>query len=376
MNIFIFPTDDRSGQTALIYHYSKLGHKVFIAKHGTLGLNWSRIATWPGLLCKNTSNPSVRNIEIHKFERNNDQLFGEDYFLNSIFDEKLRLYNQNITCELIDLEKENPGIDVFHTLRGGENYLKQYFEIANKYFPNAKWVSSTFNCFNITPGNYNPTNAAKFIPANYENNHTNINNVCLMATDFEMSLLKIHKNLEKRTGFASFNHNFEQRQPGEYFLFSKMNDILQKNEREIVPNYGGNIRTQGADIRYSETNGITGQFKTLTVKEAYTLTTKLKALVLFKQTDWGGGCFYSALNSETPIITTHSYVKVSNSSKFIINKFNAIIVNDANEAANIIMQLNNDQYCRNLQIGMQKIKNEVFNDNYWENWEKFLKRLV
>lgn len=375
MNVLIFPTDDRSGQASLIYHYSSLGHRVFIPKFGTLGLNWSRIATWPALLYKASSDLTKRNLDIHGFDRT-DVLFGEDYFLKDMFAVKT-LYSQQVSCEIIDLETENPGIDVFHTLRGAEAYLKLYFEIAKQHFPNAKWVSSTFNQMTSTPGNYQPKNAAKFIPAPYEEHHQNINNVCIMALDFESELLGADIKSTTRKGFASFNHNFSNRQPVDYKLFQEMNALLKRDNFDEVPNFGGNIRTQGADIRYTEQNGITGQFKTINPASAYELTARLTAAVHFKETDWGGGVFYYCLNTGTPIITTERYVNASNSKKYLIDQLNAVYVNTPEAAAAAVQKLTTDfSYASSLQVGMQAMKLELFDNNYWENWKTFLASLT
>lgn len=374
LNVFIFPTDDRSGQALFIYHYARLGHKVFLPKFGTLGLNWSRIATWPMLLCKSSEDVTQRNIDIHGFVRD-DVGFGEDFFLEN--HSLGPIYTQDISCSIVDVESQHIDIDVFHTLRGGEQHLPKYFEITKAQFPNAKWVSSTFNQHTSAPGNFYPKNAAKLIPAPYEDHHFNVNNVCLMATDFEAQLLGANiTGCLERKGFASFNHNFANRQPVDYKLFEQVNKILTKDGYDVIPNFGGNIRTQGADIRYSGDNGVTGNFTTVSPKEAYEMTSKLTAVFHAKSDDWGGGVWFFSLNSGTPIITTNRYVKASNSSKYLIHDQNAVLVDTPEQATNAIKKLTDEKpYALQLQNGMHEMKKSVFDQSYWTRWESFLEKL-
>lgn len=373
LNVFIFPTDDRSGQASLIYHYASRGHDVFLPKFGTLNLNWNRIATWPALLYKCSENPSVRNLDLHGFVRN-DIVFGEDCFLLSY--DCGTLYPENVSCSLIDLETSKIQIDAFHTLRGGEAHLQKYFEIANKYFPNAKWISSTFNQMTSTPGSFAVKNAAKLIPAPYESHHNSVNNVCLFSGDFEAKLLNAKIQNNPRNSFASFNHNFANRQPDDFRLFQQMNQILMSSGINPVPNYGGNIRTQGADLRFSGENGLTGNFETISPRNAYELTSKLKAVVHFKEIDWGGGVFYYSLNCETPIITTHRYVVSSNSQQYIIDGVNSICVNSPEEAAEAVIRLNSDDsVVKKLSDGMKSLKERIFTPMYWEKWDAFIENV-
>jgi|694.fasta_scaffold05770_14 hypothetical protein len=377
MNVLIFPTDDRSGLASMIYHYSKLGHKVFVPKKGTLGLNWQRIATWPAMLCKSFEDKTKRNLEIYPFEENLS-FFGEDYFLKDF--KSHNLYEEDIYCQIIDLTKQKCSIDVFHTLRGGESSLRQYFKIASEYFPNAKWVSSTMNAWDSSPENYKTRNAAKFIPANYENKNTDVNNVNVFCLPFEKSLLDI-TNVSisgyEDVSFASFNHNFEVRQPEDYKIFKKMNSLLREINLPEVINFGGNIRSAGADIRYSKENGVTGKFPTITPRQSYKITSRLKAAVHFKQTDWGGGVFYYCLNSGTPIITTNRYVNSSNASKYLIDNINCILVDDALKASNSIEKLLfDDSYVNKLRNGMLELQKEILNNSYWKKWENFIGELT
>lgn len=369
LNVFVFPTDDRSGQASVIYHYSKFGHNVFLPKHGRLGLDWSKTATWPALLYKNSA--KYKNIDLHGFSRTSENLFGEDYFVSTQSNFEYEL--DGICCDIIDVSENCPKIDVFHTLRGGERYLGLYHRIAQEYFSDAKWVSSTLNAWDICPNGLQCKNVAKIIPASYENSHQDKNSCNIMCHDAELKLLGVQKSTT-RNGFASFNHNFHIRQPQDYKMFCEMNDLLKSNNVQI-PNYGGNIRCMGADIRY-DGNGPTGNYRTLSPKDCLTLMSSLKAIIHFKQTDWGGGVFFHALNTSTPLITTSRYVHQSNSHNYLINGFNCVIVNDASQAAEAVLKIDSDEkYAERLRNGMQKMHETIFSDQYWKNWCNFLDRL-
>jgi len=276
-----------------------------------------------------------------------------------------------------------PRIDVFHTLRGGENELQLYFSIANTYFPNAKWVSSTFNHWHHDIGS--PKNAAKFVPAAYED-AKHKNDVCIMCNDFEHDLLGVDRKRE-RTLFTSFNHNYHVRQPDDFALFQQMNQLLER-EGITVLNFGGNVRAQGADIRYTSDKGVTGRYETLSPRRALQKFYESRAVVHFKQSDWGGGVFYNALNSCTPIITTQRYVKASNSSSsplpilsvelkcYISNGMNAFVIDTAEDARSAVLKMTDKNMCGVLQTGMQMLKRNAFGDSYWNKWDRFLRNLA
>ena len=95
-NVCIIPTGDRSGQANMIDHYCRLGFKVYFPLHGTGGLDWKNIATWPALLSRSLSDPQKRNLALHGFKRKEKSyekipllkrllpggdLFGEDRFI-------------------------------------------------------------------------------------------------------------------------------------------------------------------------------------------------------------------------------------------------------------------------------------------------------
>ena len=316
------------------------------------------------MLCKCWGDKTKRNVEVNGLH---NVQFGEDFFLAS--EPYGELYKSETSCTIVDFaDMCRPRIDVFHTLRGAENELQLYFSIANTYFPNAKWVSSTFNHWHHDI--CSPKNAAKFVPAAYED-AKHKNDVCIMCNDFEHDLLGVDRKRE-RTLFTSFNHNYHVRQPDDFALFQQMNQLLER-EGITVLNFGGNVRAQGADIRYTSDKGVTGHYETLSPRRALQKFYESRAVVHFKQSDWGGGVFYNALNSCTPIITTQRYVDASNSKGYMLNGDNALIVNNAEEARNAVLQLQKDNLyeCN----AMSWLKSEVFCDSYYNRWDSFLRHL-
>jgi hypothetical protein len=369
MKILIFPTDDRLGQSSVISHYSKLGHEIYIPKRGTLGLNWNFISTWPSLLCKNSSNQLNFYTEIPSGEG-----FGEDLFLQI-----QGLPSSNLAeipqVNFINEEEFNQiEFDAFHTLRGAENYLNYYFSLL-KNKTKIKWISSTLNHSDHNPGNKNPKNIARILPASYERYNPNCNIVNLFCDDVEYDLFGLRNFTIPRTKkFASFNHNFAVRQVDEYRFFQKMNEHLSLKGIEEVVNYGGNIRKMGADIRFAN-NGPTGNFPTLSPIDNIKKYNELSGVVHFKQLDWGGGVFFHAMHSSTPIITSKNYVKITNSEKYIIHGFNSIVVETPQQAADAVEALMKDEVFDLLSSGMKQLKFSIFNENYWESWKNFLLNL-
>jgi hypothetical protein len=368
MNVFIFPSDDRSGLATLIHHYSSRGHNVYVPRHNSGPFSHSKCAFWPALLCKNSKQPTKRNIEVYPFRALNDQYFGEDHFLKTTSDWG-PLYEDNVTCDMIDLATWRGHIDIYHTLRGSDFYLHNLQGIPKVYFPDAKWVSSTLSAMCYDQMKLSPSSIAKFCPAPYEdyNSYLSFN---VFPTDWEAKLLNVSQINVQRTETASFNHNFAVRQPEDYKLFCEMNSLLPDELK--AQNYGGNARGCGADIRYSGNNGVTGKCTTLTPKEALQKYYSLRAAILFKQTDWGGGVFYHAMMTNTPIITTRRYVTASNSYSYIKHNVNAIVIDTPEEAARAVIALQDDEYLQRLQLGWEYIKNTIFQHDYWSKWDKFI----
>lgn len=372
MNVLIFPTDDRLGQVSVIEHYSRLGHAVFVPKFGSLNLKWKNIAQWPALLCLDPS--GTRNLEKHGFAVQ-EECFGEDVFLTR---DRIEINKSLPVVNICDEDSlRRVKFDVYHTLRGAEKYLSQYAEIMKSIgSADAKWISSTMNPFDMLPNRMLPHGVARIIPAQYEKYRYPCPTFNLACLNKEFDLLGVSSKDASRTGeVASFNHNFHVRHPEDYRLFEEMNRLLARQGQETVINYGGNIRGQGADVRYSN-GGPVGNWPTLSPVENLKKYGSISAVVHFKQTDWGGGVFFHALHTLTPIITTRRYVEASNSFDYIVDGINSIVVNGNNpeSAADAVMKLRKSS--GSLQEGMKLIRDKLINETYWQSWDSFLKSLV
>jgi hypothetical protein len=396
-NICIIPSGDRSGQANLIHFYSKIGFNVYLPAHGTGGLNWKRTATWPGLLCRSLKNPNYRNLDLHGFKWTENNIFGEDRFIQ--LEDNGPLYeDRSIACELVDFKKEKVSIDAFHTLRGMDDYLKSALSLAKKYFPNAKWISSTISPYSQTPplGRV-PENVCRMMPAKYVPDYLDKNFFDFYPSGFEFDLLNVKKNETPRTGFASFNHNFQLRYPEDFRFFRKLNKKLRKHKLTI-PNFGGNTIGQGADIKYSRASftkidyaSLRERFllffkgahyfhltwPTLSIREAAQLNTQLKAVIIFKENDYGSGVVWYAMLASTPIITHQRYVNDTNAQDIIIHDYNSIIVNTEDEAVEAVLRLEKDEeYLNKLISGMRETYNKLVTDGYWDKFGEFVRKVL
>ena len=381
LNILLFPFDDRGWQASIPYHYTKLGHNVFIPKFGSPDLDWTRHSTWPGLLLKSQNDPTKRNIEIHGCLKGDQILFGEDCFLE-LEQHQLMQYGSQAACELIDLSKQKIHIDAFHTSRSPITELDSVFRFTKKYIPDAKWISSTFSHWDHNPGNHKAKNIVRVLPANYDSLY-NDRNVCdFYNHHIEFELLDVVRNensivnAKRVGGFAGFNHNFHIRQPEGYKLFCDTNKLLVESGIQ-VENYGGNIRKYGADVRFSGESGVTGKYVTLSPRQAAKRYLQLDACVHFKNTDWGGGVPACCRFSGTPMITTQHFINMSRSNTTLIDGVNCVVVKSAIETADAIVRLRDDERLKQkLRKGMLDIHNSIFeNENYWIAWEKMIANL-
>mgnify|MGYP001284308993 CR=1 FL=1 len=81
MNILIL-NNNRKDTTSLVYHYCKLGHKVYYPMPFADNiLNWDGHCLWPMLLSWSTENPNVTNFDYHEFKSLGNLPYGEDKFL-------------------------------------------------------------------------------------------------------------------------------------------------------------------------------------------------------------------------------------------------------------------------------------------------------
>ena len=83
LNILIVDHGSRSGQIGLPYHYSKLGHNVYMMKPYQGSFDWEKIPTWPRMLMKSTKKSQKRNFEVTDLPKFDNFDYGEDRFLVS-----------------------------------------------------------------------------------------------------------------------------------------------------------------------------------------------------------------------------------------------------------------------------------------------------
>ena len=211
------------------------------------------------------------------------------------------------------------------------------------------------------------------LPANYDKEYSDRNNVNFYRNQVEFDILGVNGIIspENRNGFASFNHNFHVRHPNEFALFNQMNQYLKPHNINAV-NYGGNIRRQGADIRY-DGSGPTGNYATLSPRQAAQVFKGLKAVVHFKGYDWAGGVEAYARFARTPVVVLKDYVDATHSNGLLVHGKNSIHVTSAKEAAQALYELeNNPELVSHLINGMNEIAQRIHHDEYWENWETFV----
>jgi hypothetical protein len=358
-----------------------------MAKPGSPGLNWSRIPVWTRLLMKSQSDPTKRNLDIHGYPQGENVLFGEDRFI----EQELHLMGSpqgEAQCDLVDLSKEKIHIDAFHTTCNAVTELSSIFEnFVKPYMSDAKWISSSFNSWEHFPLGLRPKNICRMLPANYEKEfqYAEPDHACNFYrhhTEFELYGVKRDQNemiTALRSGFASFNHNYRVRQPQpEAFpLFEAMNNLLVPYNIS-VPNHGGNIRGHGADVKYASEHGITGNYETLSPRQAALKYLSIRAVVHFKNTDWSGGVPAYSRFSSTPMITTQKFIDNSHAHDTLVHDYNCVVVKNAEEAALAVLRLSNDDaYATKLRIGMREVHNRIFSDDrYWAAWERMLTNLL
>jgi len=372
MNIFIADHDNRD-VVSLIFHYSMLGHRVFLPKPGTRG--FGRTPTWPRLVLKSSSSPDKRNLEIHGYESSDDVKFGEDRFISQEIEEIMSsLYERDVTCELIDLDRENVDIDAWHTTPNAISEVDRWFNFCRSEFPHAKWISSCITHWDHSLKN-NPKNVVKFLPANYRDIRPDINQVGMYRNRIEFDVLNVdYKGDKSRSGWASFNHNFAIRQEFFHRMQASINEMLPDGIR--VTNYGGNIRSMGADTKYSGESGITGHDPTLSTRQAMKKYTEIRGVLHLKQADWAGGVPAMSRFAKTPIVVTQQYVNDTKSEEVFIDGFNCLIRNSKEDIAESVIRINSDDNLfSRLSRGQDEMNDIIFSSSYWEKWEKFMRNL-
>lgn len=372
MNIFIADHDNRD-VVSLAFHYSMLGHRVFFPKPGTRG--FGRTPTWPRLVLKSSSNPAKRNLEVHGFEGYDEARFGEDRFLSQeIEDIMSSLYEKDVTCELIDLDRDSFEIDAWHTTPNAISDVDHWVRFCRAEFPNAKWISSCITHWDHSL-THNPQNIVKFLPASYREIRPDLNQVGMYRNRIEFDVLNVdYTRVRDRSGWASFNHNFSVRQPSYHRMQSDINEMLPADIRVI--NHGGNIRSMGADTKYSGERGITGNDPTLSPRQAMKKYTEIRGVLHLKQADWAGGVPSMSRFAKTPIIVTQKYVNDTKSDDVFIDGFNCLIRNTKEDIAESIVRINNDdELFGTLSRGQDEMNDMLFSSQYWEKWDKFMRSL-
>lgn len=373
MNIFLCDKDNRD-IVSLVYHYCKLGHKVFLPKPGTLG--FALQPSWPRLLMKSTSEPSKRNLELHGYEGYDDVKFGEDRFISQEIEEiQQKLYEADVTCELVDIEKDPVHIDAWHTTPNSIVEIREWVEYAKKHFPHAKWISSCMTHWDHSLS-FNPKNLVKFLPANYEDIRPDINQAKMYRHRIEFDLMNVDYLTNKdRSGWASFNHNFSVRQPQHFQIQQEINRRLEGQVH--VPNFGGNIRVVGADIKFSGENGITGKDATLSPRQAMKKYTELRGVLHLKQADWAGGVPSMSRMGKVPIVVIGKYVDDTKSHAILMHDFNCLIGNSVDELVDHVSRINTDQELWDrLSKGQDSLNETLFTEEYWKMWDRFMENLA
>lgn len=368
MNIFIIPDGDRHRCADLIYHHNKIGNRVFLPVFGLENsVDWKRCAAWPGYLTYNSKFKDKINYEIYGINDESNHI-GEDFFLKLEKIEK-SLSSNLITCDFIDPLKTDIRIDIIHFLLDGgsstdqmrRNYIKK---ICDKH--QSKVISSAMVPFR--GGNYEYENSLIGIPSICELREYK-NKFSMFPSDYEFKILGVNLNTKQnRLGFASFNHNFQDRHPDDFKFQENVNILLPQNLK--IQNFGGNTRQVGADIRECSKNH--GKYVTLSPREALKKILSLYCVVLFKETDWGSGVTWNTFISGTPVIVRSDYYhKKTNLNKYMQDRKHCIVVSTPQEAAKELLEFNDDKfefYYNNI----KNLYNSYVNDEYFKQFKHFI----
>jgi len=377
MRILILDNDNRD-IVSLVYHYNMLGHEPCVPAPGTLGYQFSPL--WPRVLFKDYNNRKKRIIDDFQFKDDISEIsnFGEDRFVNKEWIEKNPVYNSDVGLSFVDVEKEGHTFDAWHTTPNAKSKLPEFFEIAKKYFPKAKWISSSIDHFDHDA--LGCKNVIKWLPANYVDAKCSENDHYLFRHPFEFEYVNVStKNSSYNNKmFSSLNHNFSVRHPTHYKIFCDVNETLHKMGKDdlVVTNYGGNIRRHGADIKYSGDSGITGKFMTLSPPEAMRIYVNSCGILHLKQYDWAGGVPSGARIAGCPIIFQNEYVRITKSERYFVDDYNCSYADSVENIVNVIIRLSEDgEYRNKLSHNSYKMNEKIFSDDYWNGWKQFLERL-
>lgn len=363
-NVFIIPSDDRQLQANLIYHHNKVGNAVFTLKPNCVEyLDWNRISLWPSLLTFSSS--GKLNIDEHGFGKQTPRM-GEDFFL--LLQKIEQHCKTNITCDMIDPLVDDVKIDVVHLLRGSRypHYKTLAKKICERF--NAKLISSEMTPFQSDTGDNNIKNALIPVPSACED-RTYENKLKIYPTTYEFDILGVELNLtDKRSGFASFNHNFAERSPDDFLFQQQVNKFLPQESQ--ITNYGGNVRKVGADIRESSR----GVYNTLSPRQAAKKFTEIKCAVLFKENDWGGGVVWNSFVSGTPLIVREEYYNKTNLCKLYTKDVHCLVVKTPQEAAEKLLLIDDCQF-KFYFDNIRSLNQELVNDEYFQRFYEFVNQI-
>jgi hypothetical protein len=225
----------------------------------------------------------------------------------------------------------------------------------------------------------------EYLPASYEGlaERRNIKNFAkffrhpheIMVLGIDPSKFDQNERLKEKL-FVSFNHNFSVRHPENFKIFEFMREFFNQHGVKVI-NFGGNIRGQGADLRYSKGFGITGNNETLSPRDSVQTYLKSRAAIHLKGYDWAGGVESDARHTATPLIVTTQYAKDTNlSSTFGLEKNAYFGCNSAFDLCYYITRLLDDNYLENSFKSVEKLNKNIFSDLYWSSWERMLLNLI
>lgn len=369
MRIFIADYDN-ADTPSIVYHYNKLGHEVYFQRPGTKCLDWKKVRTWTTAFFLNYSG----KLNAYDFVHNFKPLYGEDITMFEI-DEMFNLpYLQDIRCEYIDIENTNIKFDAFHTPGACQSFYKTWVQILSKHQPQAKWINGTISHFDHSTNG--AKNICRYLPANFSNEFKHLNSISFYRNEFEIEYLRLDiqklRVTKKENVISSFNHNFSVRHKTDYEIFCKFSDLMKSYDIDVV-NYGGNIRGQGADMRYSGVLGITGNFETITPRDAIQKYASSKAVIHLKNYDWAGGVPANCRFVGAPMMTTNRYIRETNS-QILLDDSCCLVADDAESLSRQFIEKRDN--LNSYKIAMIGKNDLIFTDAYWNSWHEFLSKLT
>jgi hypothetical protein len=343
------------------------------------------------MLFKDSAKSASRNLSSFEIKPE-DVLYGEDFFLIEEREEILSTsYEDDAHVTLVgekELKALGKDIHVYHTSEFCKSYLDQLLPWAQEWLPNAKWVSSCVNPADAPskkhPGNFDPKNVCISIPSPCEGMFlgTDKNQFHLFRNKFELDLLGIKKEIKRnKKNFSSFMHNFHVRDPHYYQVFESLKRELKKVDIDLT-NYGGNVRSVGADIRFSRGRlsgkGPSGSnFETLSPRKAIEKYLESNSVVHLKGLDWAGGVPAHAQMTGTPFVTHSGFLISSNYEKYYNINTGTVSCNSFEDLCFSILELSsNDNLHLTFSKSMAELGNTFFTKEYWNNWHTFVESIT